>query len=376
MSGKPSTIGEEGEECDEVFLHNGICPPGGTVKKGGDTYVRVDANGDTPADRGVAANSNTNCYDSMRADYDSTLLEHPKTYNAPSGGQSYYNGGSENCYAFIGGFTSPVDDGDDDSCSGAGGSIASGHSEDRDDNSLPQDHLGSSAQSGSKLTTANPPTGGYVSVDATGTVISQNSDAIENPATGEQLVIDIDTPSVGENDHRHGDDGGKSRRDDWFINNGDEGEHIPLVDEISDDTDSSSLHSSTADPPQVPAGYVSVDSNGQPVTQSPQVHNAAVPSSNGYVTVDSNGLVNTPVAFTPSQWKDGITNPGCVDYAKSCDSDNSVENAASVTHTQTLPGAENCAPDNGDQMQHLQHCDTLMPNGNGYVAINTNMFTH
>ena len=367
MSGKPSTIGEEVEECDEVFLHNAICSPGSTVKKGGDTYVRVDANGDTPAIGSTAANSKPNCYDDAQLNY-----------SAPSGSQSYYNGGSENCYAFIGGFTTPVHDVDVDSLSGADDSIVSDHCGDREDGSLKRDHMGGSGQLRNKQSVPNPPLGGYVSVDATGAAISQNNGSLESPTSDEPpglLVTNIDTPTSGDNDHRHGDYDAKARRDDWFVNNGNEGEHVPLVDEISDDTDSSSLHSSTTDSPQVPAGYVSVDSKGQPVTEPQQEHKTVMPSCNGYVTVDSNGLVNSSITFTPGQWKDGITNPGCVDYAKSNDSDSLTEKKADSTHT--LPGAEICAPNPSDHMQNMQqNCDKLVPNSNGYVAINTDMFTH
>ena len=255
MSGKLPTIGEEAEECDEVFLCDGaVSLPGGVV--GGD--VRVGANGNTSASGAVDGNM---------------LLERSgpsDNYGVPSGNKSYYNSGSENCYAFSGGFTAPpADEGDVDnsSCSGLGESIVSEHG---------HDNRGSAI----KPPVANPPPGGYVSVDATGTVVSAHSDATPNPGK----------PSVDDN-----------VRNDWFVNNGDNCEHIPLVEEVRGNSDGSSLRSAN-DSPQVPAGYVTVDNNGRPVATQPERNEAAaVPTTSGYVTVDGNGHVTVPETFNTGQ---------------------------------------------------------------------------
>ena len=322
MSGKPPTIGEEAEECDEVFLCDGaVSPPGGVV--GGDTYVRVGANGNTSASGAVDGNM---------------LLERSgpsDNYGVPSDNKSYYNSGSENCYAFIGGFTAPpADEGevDNSSCSGLGDSIVSEHG---------HDNRGSAI----KPTVANPPPGGYVSVDATGTVVSAHSDATPNPGK----------PSVGDN-----------VRNDWFVNNGDNCDHIPLVEEVRGNSDGSSLRSAN-DSPQVPAGYVTVDNNGRPVATQPERNEAAVvPTTSGYVTVDGNGHVTVPETFNTGQCGGSVINAGCVD-AKSLDS--SKDNVAASTDT--LARVQRHAPDSSGQ-----NCDMPVPNSNGYVAINADMFTH
>ena len=308
---------------DEVFMCEGLSsPPGGVA--GGDTYVRVGANG------GVVGGS----------DLDNTLLERSGPSGdsrVPGGNLSYYNSGSENCYAFIGGFKTPppVDEVDNSSCSGLGDSIVSEHGVDAQD---------SREQSANKQTVASPPVGGYVSVDATGAVVSASSDTTPDHATGND-----DNVANG-----------------WFGNSGGKYEHIPLVEEVGGD---SSRLQPANDSPQVAAGYVTVDNNGRPMAKQPERSEAAVPSNNGYVTVDGSGHVTVPETFSPGG---GVTNSGCGDARSR---DNSIDDVAALT--QTRAGVESRDPDSSGGVPRLQHnCDMPVPNSNGYVAINADMFTH